>query len=361
MKRVLLILGIALLFIYPVQAGCEGVIGACGEGVDVQGHGAVALCESDCFVCGASDGVCPEDFSDGSTRDGVEMLIKVPVDERPVGFTDYQSNFETGNEACSETGGTCVEVQESPDGDSWGASYNTCDTPWTFMSDDNYYRAICDDVPVTPSCSICADPDCRTNLRGYAYDINTNEPLENALIGVTSAFNNDVFYLETSESDGSYDFEVARGQLQFSCGYDKYYPVADQEINLQRGSNTVDCALEGASCTQDCTLPNEFGVDICRSECEGDNNCVYQTTEFEGETYDARDICSNRPLGSFQNIGRINNTHTLGVTCCSGSFTTVYNPRFTIDADNVKNLLTREYRRLLDGEPVTVKIIVYNE
>ncbi len=363
MKKTILFFAAFILVLFHVQAqsGCDpDGKGYCGVSITQEGYGAVELCE-DCFVCGEDDGVCPEDFTSGELLEEVYMLLKPPVGDRPSGFTNHSYNFEDGNTACQEIGGNCVYIEESADDDLWSSSGLDCNSNVDDEDKDLYYRAVCNDVPRTPSCGYCIDPDCKTTLKGYAYDNATDEPLEGAPVLISTEINPEVYSSGESDSDGSYEFDSVRGNLNFSCGYDRYYPIQDQPVELQRGSNVVDCALEEAECGPDCTLPNEYGVDICRSDCDGRNGCEYQNTTFQEEDYHAVDVCDGVEQGSFEVIGRENSTHVKGVTCCTGEFEYKFSPEFNLNADDVSSLLTREYRRVLDDEPVTVKIIVYEE
>lgn len=352
---------------------------ACGVDIDESGHGGVELCE-ECFTCGYADGVCPEDYSDGSDEDR-DYRMKIDmihgIGDRHVESPDPETELmhNSGNDACNVISGDCEEVREyNHETEEWGSTSIACEENAVDnleYEEDNHYKAVCDNVPKTPSCTSCPDPDCTTELSGLVFEEDEEEALEGATIGIGSISNEELDFYETeTDEDGKYSFEVPRGNLTFQCGKDQYELQASKEL-LTRGDNVLDCNLEYAQCTSSCTQPNEYGEEICRASCQGEGGCYYDEAETVGSfedidnnkiEYNATEDCDGEVQGDFLRLGRINETHIKGLSCCQEGLETKYEPLFQVGGD-VDTLITRSLRRTLDetGEDVSVNIIVFNE
>jgi len=343
---------------------CAPTTEACGKPITTQGFGAVEIC-GQCFPCGIPDGVCPENYTNGLNETASEKLhieLKVGTDRPANLITLYTPDpliFSTGNAGCTSIGGACtaIETKSTFDG-AWSASPISCGTDISAGTYNNYYRAVCDSVPKTPGCQNCPDPDCQVNLEGLTYDSSNNQPLK-AIVNVVSTTNWLIRANETSS--GEYSMIAPRGNVRVVCTYPDYVPT-EHDVYLQPGKNVVDCGLTEAYCQSDCSLPNEIGQDVCRSKCQGINSCTFQTDTFDGNNYDAAQICEGIAPGGRVIIKRINDTSVYGVTCCNGAFGTFSSSKFQV-ADNpqIKNLLTRSIKKTMNGEPVELKIIVYNK
>lgn len=333
----------------------------CGQSVNVTGYGAVELCDT-CFACGAADGVCPSYYSDGlnetnSTKSTV--LMKVEESTRPSTTAEYTINFATGNAACASIGGTCQSVEYSLNGErDWQESQDvTCTRTVTIGNYPEAYRAVCEGVPRTASCDECPDPDCEVQLKGIAYNQKNKQLVSNAQINIISSNNPAISYSATT-TDGQYSMNVSSGNLVYSCSAAGFMPT-QKEIYLGGQKNIIDCPLNYAACSSDCTLPDPDGQNICRANCHEENGCYFQTDPnygFMGDT------CEGVPAGTFITLGRINATHIEGVSCCEGSVQIRESPQFNpMSVSSVKNLITKNYRKELNGVPVTLKILVYDK
>ena len=371
--RVLIILLFVLALVPITLAEPSGEVSACGFPIENSGHGAVQLCNV-FYTCGAADGVCPEDYSDGTLEnrsERMEVMMYYGYPDRPdtSSFTDNSLIYNTGLQACEVIGGGCQSIQYSDDyGENWQAlgsvscSTNIDGNP---NVDNVMVKAVCNNVPRTASCSLCPDPDCLTSVRGVVYDVNSSQPLDNAGVVFTTPTPG-IDYSTRTDEEGAFGLNTARGNLTVMCGADGYFPINKDGFFI-RGENIIDCPLQEAQCTADCALPNAFGEMICRSDCQGRGGCeydTYTTSDFSGDdtlvTYNASELCDGARQGTFRRVGRINSTHVFGADCCSNGFIEKKVPLFNLDAENVRNLLTRNYLRLLDDEPVTLKIIVYD-
>lgn len=368
---ILLLVGIFALSLFVnaanAQTGpaCTPTTTACNQPITKAGFGAVEIC-GQCFPCGIPDGVCPENYTNGLNESAPEKLhieLKVGSD-RPSLYSssEYGQNpliFSTGDAGCTSIGGVCTAIETKTNfGGSWSSSSIACSTDLTSNSYSNYYRAVCDSVPKTPGCQNCPDPDCQVNLEGLTYDSSNNQPLK-AIVNVVST--NNWLIRANKTSTGHYSMVAPRGNVRVVCTYPDYTPT-EHDVYLQPGKNVVDCGLTEAYCQSDCTLPNEVGQDVCRQKCDGLNSCSFQTGTLDGKTYDASQVCDGINPGGRVLIKRINDTSVYGVTCCTGAFETFSSSKFQV-ADNpqIKNLLTRSVRKTMNGEPIELKIIVYDK
>lgn len=329
-------------------------LSTCGYTITTIGHGAVELCQN-CFVCGASDGVCPEDFSDGNPETDANktfVLLRVSNNDRPPAILPNGNPiiYDTGREGCEVINGTCNTIfVKAKEGDPWIPS------PWgqsctdSVASLNSWYVAANCTAPKTAGCQYCPDPDCTTNLIGITFDNITNQTIP-AKVNVVSL--NKVLAAKV-DSDGTYFMNPFRGNVKVICTAQDYL-VTEKNVFLQRGKNIVDCPMGEASCSPECTLPDINGFEVCASKCDNQNSCNYANDDIKA-------ICEGVRAGSTVVINRTNSTHVLAVTCCTGDYEYIYRPLFRLDADKIPNLLRRDYRKMLNGIPITLRIITYNK
>lgn len=383
MKRFILLIT-ALVISAPVVFGAvctPSTLNACSVNISQDHNGGVELC-SDCFVCGADDGVCPEDYATGEIETREERMyvpLRAANGLRP-GNDYYQNNdraniYSNGDQACAEIMGECSMIYSFTESGGWDKNQEgiECDTSTTSSSfnENLNYRAICEDVSRTASCGLCSDPDCLSEIQGFVFSENESTgdltALESALVSTYHPANTglDIESFSGSSNEwGYYNFEGMRGQDILFCGADRHNPKFGNS-DVIRGDNIVDCMLSPASCNSNCTLPNRRGEAICRSDCDGKKGCDYPNEEEitlqSGRTLNvsAKEYCAEQRLGSFSRVGRMNETHVGGFRCCTGEFTTVFSSRLNIDVTaNVRNLITREYSRVLDTDDTPVKLII---
>ncbi len=343
----------------------------CGQHVNTSGYGAVELCDT-CFACGAADGVCPSWYSDGlleTNNTKLMVLMKISELSRPTVNSTYVVNYPTGDSACASIGGECLRVeyrlnnaetseQREQPGSEWQESQDiTCTRAVTPVNYPEAYRAVCENVPRTASCDECPDPDCRTELTGVVYNVRNNQIVGNSLVTVKSDINPAISFSKTS-ADGYYTMNATTGNVLVLCAAAGFIPT-QKEVYLQPGKNIVDCPMSYAACSDECTLPNENGLNICRANCHQESGCSFQTDPQFGFI---GTICEGLESGTFVTLERINTTHVRGVNCCEGSVIIVEKPQFQVlGTELVKNLITKNFRKQLNGIPVTLKIIVYDK
>ena len=385
MKRLLLVL--IVFFAVPIVLGgplCADSNSFCGGGpLTHTGFGAVEICDT-CFVCGVSDGVCPDDFHSGanySNNDGdldsVEYeLVRMHImkglgdgestrpNSGPSVSDAYRLSYSTGNLACEDIGASCGSIEESSDGENWFGSSASCSTNFEGSSNPNHFRARCSDVPIRSSCAECIDPDCGAEIRGIVYDADQRQPIAGATIVVQSPLSQVPTNMNAqSSSTGTYNMNTLRGKLTVECSAEGYIPM-QKDVFLKRGTNVIDCPMILAQCSEQCTIPNAAGEEICRAGCAGFNDCSYPSNQITtgGIEVNVAQLCDGANLGSFIVVDRINSTHVEGVSCCSGTLQPLYRPEFKLESESpIGNLITRDYTKILDGSQVTLRIIVFEE
>ena len=383
----LMLIFLAFVFLFAVPFGfvsaqvtpCDPTSNmACEELITEPGHGAVELCNN-CFVCGANDGVCPAWYSTGEVGDNISVLLRKGELDRPatnsyIGGTD----FATPNDACNYFGGEVLSIEaKSNYDDVWG--------PPSIGENDlvgplsNYVRVNCTNVPARPSCDICVDPDCHTMLKGVAYAPVTGGaepiPIPGVNVFVVPRYNpdnNDLHRYNVSLSDGSFEISNAySGEVTVYCSAEGFDSV-EKNVTLLPGYNIVDCRMPSGVCDADCTFPSaQFGVRVCSSACQGQNGCDFGENIPPEDTITADDLmgaCDGRIPGTFRELhverdeaaGTVTVT---GVVCCTNYPEVRTYPLFNIfDSDDITNLLTRRFNKLLpDGSPVFLNIVVYNK
>lgn len=361
----ILLIGLSIFLpLTQAQECTPGTGSACGTfSISDAGYGAVELCET-CFICGASDGVCPEDFASDEYETVPERLrIQLKADNtiRSNSFDTYSTIYNTGNDACPVLGGTCASIEENIDG-SWVLSSSSCSDD--ISAEDNAFRAVCTNVKKTAGCYNCPDPDCTNTLRINTFDSTTGEPIPRARLRFTpSNPGSSVDPIEVIVNDnGAYETEGIRGNFDVECVKEDYEPY-DLELFAHREDMIIDCPLREASCNQnECSIDNVDGEAICRSFCEGQEGCAYNEpySEVLDENISISELCNGKRADSFVTLGRINDTHVEVAQCCNQDTQIIVRPLLNISG-NVSDLLTRDFVRILNDEQITVKIAVYRD
>jgi hypothetical protein len=323
---------------------------------NTEGYGGVEICEIG-YPCGVADGVCPQNFSLGSHETNKSFytnpLVKRPAP--PSGINTDTTPFTDGNAACQRLGGTCVGMEsKSSRNGTFTSSSATCSDAATSLSDNEYHRAVCQEVPNVAGCENCPDPDCMSRVGGYVTDAQ-DDPLPNATVQLTNANNNkdSAYFLERTNEDGEVTIDGASGWFNVTCGKE-FYNERRYETYIQPEGDTVACTgLEAAACSNDCTAPNEYGQEVCFAQCV---NSASGCTNFQTQ-------CAGLPAEDERVTDRINDTHVEVTQCCSGPTTTRYQPiaSFQPNSTEVDSLEITEYRRELNGTPVTIKVATYDD
>ena len=363
-----LVIGIVSLISIGSGQLCDpGSDVSCGLPIDTDGQGAVQLCE-DCFVCGASDGVCPEDFASNEPETVFERtVVQMRTDTTPFIDNPYDNPviYYTGNLACANISGNCSVVEQNNNG-TWESSGFSCSD--TVTQNGLELRARCTDVPRTAACYNCPDPDCITEVRGLLYNSDyPDEGVDDALIIFKPVNPESPQRFEGRTNNlGLYSFnEAPRGNFTYECLKVNYEPYYGQAF-LIRGENIVDCPMRPAACEDNpmCSMFDVDGQPVCRATCEGEAGCVFNQT-IEVERYqdtpisvNASTLCDGRRAGAAVTVARHNETHVTAIQCCTGIPTYIERPQLQITGQ-VTDLITRDFVRILDDEQVNVKIIVY--
>lgn len=370
-------------------AGAYSILTHCGgRSIFTPGYGGVELCQV-CFQCGLSginDGVCPEDYSDGVFETSPEKLIMNMRVARPVFSGDvYSVAFNTGVAACAEIGGNCNYTQRSTNGISWnpvpGAGNCSLDISLDNGGDHNaYYRAICKDVPRTAGCENCPDPDCKAVITGKAYKLVDDTPLNGITISFGQSGNTNLLSVSNvSDFNGNLELAAPTGYLDITCSHVDYLDYNIRQY-IKRGRNIVDCKMSErwVNCTPECYYVDSGGNRICSAICDGKNGCNMTDlakVECEGKPYlykaylndttflNATDNCT------YENVTFLNcckgalSSDILSVFApggCTLSFPPIpINNSGLINEGNLSNMLTRNYKKELNGRSITLSIRTY--
>ncbi|MGV8162345.1 MAG: hypothetical protein ACP5N2_03385 [Candidatus Nanoarchaeia archaeon] len=354
------------------------------------GWGAVELCGV-CHKCGVADGVCPEYYSDGrneSTLSTDKRTVFMRTKRATMIGDEYTVAFQTGRLACTAIGGNCSLIQRF-DGSSW-ITFSSTNCITNFSSSNSNLnetvRALCTNVPRKSNCEFCPDPDCVASLKGKTYDSNTGIILEGVNVSAKKA-TNPLLSLRSNISDnqGNYQVLVVTGRLEITCAKETYQSYVSV-VTLQPGNNIFDCYMNNLTCTASCTTINNAGVEVCQPSCNGQSGCLMSD--------EAITRCANSPPGTMITINSTIYTNPVDgcdynnltrLTCCSGALTNSQSlilgscgdpppppPGGCVGSEcdiiegglfaaNVSSIITRNYRKELNGFPVTLKIIVYKK
>ena len=374
--KILLSLTVAIIFLTllsatPVHAQTD--YNACGYNFtdNREGYGGVEICGLP-YACGKADGVCPESYSSGPNETNktirTEPFVRYgegyenPFDNSTFGY-EVHNTYRSGDAACAALGaGSCSGMLEvNATGGTKVTSDVKCDDrtgnstsnyPGDYPNTNKTYKAQCSQVPNVAGCENCPDPDCRTNITVAAQDT-ANNPVENEVTAVfTNQNNNQSFEIKTSGTSGYVKSDQAfTGYFNVTCGAD-FYSSTQTETYVQTGSSRALCTgMEAVGCSgpDDCQAPNEFGEYVCRSSCP------------ECDQDDFIDQCEGRTNETYVNMGRENDTHVEYQRCCTnGTADYRYSPVANLTTGDISRFQVREIQRELDGEPVTVNVIVYD-
>lgn len=360
------------LSIAQAQTACEASTVTCGGyTINETGFGAVQIC-GECAPCGVDDGICPEKYTDGQDEvdyNKTQFLFSVPINLRPLAIKNniVSNAYNTGNEACTTLGNAgCTNVFSYPVSD-FSAIYSDSPPATVPCTDlysshpNNYLVANCTGVKRTAGCQWCVDPDCTANVRGLAWSSSDNTSIP-ANITITSNYNYLIESNVASAANGTFSLESPIGNVKFLCAKEDYIPVT-KNIYVHDGTNIVDCPLKEAYCSAECTMPNAQGQEVCRSSCDGKNGCSINSTcenPDTGAIIDVSGVCAGSPPGTTKNILDLSNDRVLYVNCCSQTCGTREYKTLNIQAgDNIRNLVTKTYQKKINGDPVNLKVIIY--
>ena len=361
------------------QTACQATDLTCGSHpITETGFGAVQIC-GECFPCGVPDGVCPEKYTDGQTEldfNKTHVLFKIPEGARPPAIANNAAyrTANDGNDACSKvTDGTCARIHTYPATANFQDIYTGTGTEHlcTYTGNQNEYAvAECNNVKRTAGCQWCVDPDCVANVQGVTWSSSDNTTIE-ANVNIVSDYNYRIESKTKSDpTTGKYTLQSPTGNVKFVCTKEDYIPVTKSVyIHDNIGTNTVDCSLKEAYCTPECTMPNAQGTEVCRPNCDGKNGCRYNPLgscigPTTGTSYDPIKMCEGLESGTRKSLEWANSEHTeiFYMNCCTGTCETGSALTLDIQADdNIKNLVTKTYSKKINGEPVNLKIIVYEK
>jgi len=355
-----------------------------GVSIYTPGYGAVELCQV-CHQCGLSDGVCPEDYSDGRNETNFEERVLNMRTRRDVFFGDaYAVAFQTGNIACSNISSTCVYIQNSSDEVNWenfplgGCSYNVSTV---LIANNQYFRAVCEGVHMAPRCEYCPDPDCGTILSGMAYRLIDGVALSDVNIFINSS-NNTRLTLSVNGStnyNGLYTMPAITGYVNVNCQKAGYFTYSTLKY-LKQGKNIVDCKMQeiGLACTPDCYYIDGAGNRICSAACDGKNGCVM--SELAKDTCDGLPYLRSVFLNSTVILNETDNCsyeNITSLTCCKETITNrisgIYAPGgcgggsepispedyLLYNEGNLSHMLVRNYKKELNGQTLTLSIRTY--
>lgn len=385
-KTITLLIGIALTILLSTTAAQAEENGeSIEEGYDAcgfdfrdgeEGFGGVRICGI-AYACGQADGVCPESYSSGPDEQDKTIRTQPyvrygegynnPFDNSSFksgdnyqnpnsSFNNVHTPFPDGDAACGSRGATCGEMLEvnatggvEPTTDvDCSDSAETGEAGYSNLS--KTYKASCENVPRVAGCERCPDPDCRTNITVAATDTSNNH-VEDATAVFTNENNNHSFQVQTGSS-GYIETDQAAftGYFNVSCGAD-FYEGSQTETYVGPGDSKVLCSgMEAVGCREDysCQARNEFRDYVCRSSCPDCGN-------------DFIEQCEGRSNETYVNMGRYNDTHVEYQRCCTqGSPDYRYSPVANLTTGDISRFQVREIQREMDGEPVTMNVIVYD-
>jgi hypothetical protein len=338
----------------------------CGQDIDsTMGTGAFELCDT-CFLCGNNtDGICPEEFSDG----GFE-LINITLQKVTWYLDDSYRTiplFDNGTEACWALYGndtSCKKLYYSEKGSAWDnpPGGEDCDTNIGGLTPKYDYLVDCK-VPAVARCYNCPDPQCNVTITGKVTDYKTYLPLVGVEVEAVFPLNPSLYYETTTGGNGFYQMTVPTGNYKMGArvfGYD----VLIKDVSIQPGNDTVDFQLANGTCHADCTgfhYP-EFPP-RCKAGCEGFNNgtdtCNFPTTYPQ---YDVASACNEKVLESKIVLEAHEDGNSTVVICCEGPIFNETRPRINITTSRtIKDLITTTIVKEMNEQPVKVKIIVWNE
>jgi hypothetical protein len=224
-------------------------------------------------------------------------------------------------------------------------------------------------VPKKSGCENCPDLDCTNIVRGKTYNSVTGAPLGGVQVNVKtpSGVNID----KSSSLAGELDAAFVTGNVIITCshgGYDNYV----KSVYLQPGINIFDCPMASFNCDASCVDIKKPGV--CDANCDGIGGCVFPNASVKSycDKKVVGSVYSWVPTGIFVGLDDCSYQDMTTTFCCVGDKITdslliansCLGPNVTAGgafSANVSNMITRNYRKELNGLPVTLKIIVYTK
>jgi hypothetical protein len=356
-----------------------------GVSIYTPGYGAVEICEV-CFHCGEDDNVCPEHFSDGEMESNPELLtmpMRVRRDTYSPELNKYSIMFNTGNLACMNISGDCGHIERSSNNINWVIDARGCALDVGLDSSSlDHFRAICINTPRRAGCYNCPDPNCKTILTGIAYDDVTRNRMDNVEVRITSSNNSNLLPITTTtDYQGNYTmYDAVTGYVDIACSKNGYTGIS-RTVLLKPGKNVFDCPMTNRTinCSPLCYIDDGSGQRLCSAECDGINGC--NITEQAKIECDGKRFNTTLFLNATQATDLIYSCIYENVTslvCCAGDYkyhnNTVFAPGgcsptepptilsdyLSIDG-NVSNMLTRNYKKEMNGRSLTLSIRTYTK
>jgi hypothetical protein len=354
-----------------------------GVSIYTPGYGAVEICEV-CFQCGKEDNVCPEHFSDGQIESNTELLtmpMRVKRDTYSPELNKYSVMFDSGNLACMNISGDCNYIERSSNNIDWVADARGCTFDVGLDSTSlDYFRAICTNTPRRAGCYNCPDPDCKTILTGIAYNEQTLNRMDNVQVRITSKNNSIISITTNSAYQGNYTmYDAITGYVDVTCTKNGYTGPS-KTVLLKPGKNVFDCPMinNTLNCSPLCYIDDGSGQRFCSAECDGINGCNMTSeamTECNGRRYNETLYMRSDIL--LDPIYSCVYESVQSLVCCQGNYTyknyTVFAPTgcsptvppepfgtFSVDS-NVSNMLTRTYKKEMNGRSITLSIRTYSK
>ena len=351
---------------------------------DVEGYGGAQVCGV-AYPCGIADGVCPMEYATNSSEE-VTVMMRYGNDtiDSDIGYDTADTTvFTTGGGACDSVAGKFVRVEESDDRDSW-SNTGLSETDDITSEDPAWYRAVCNATPETAGCKNCPDPDCGTQIDVLAYDKQNDSGLEGVNVALfpehqeyyeTSGDSSDISREVVTNGSGEVTISSAhRGNFHKTCYKQGYDIVREENITMSHGGNTIFCPME-CSVTLNETDLQDMGYtddDLNTSSLSEHSECVVEdsnnpgtavcTEQCKGEDCSIGTIpeaCGGQELGTqiFQGINSDGNRTYM--ECCTGNIIEKETATFELTGSNISDLITRNFRKELNGRAVNLKVITY--
>jgi hypothetical protein len=357
-----------LLIFFTLLPVIHAQYNACG--VDyrsgTEGYGGVTICGIG-YACGVSDGVCPQNFSQGVNETSKDFyrypVIKQP---QPTGSdvrVNYTQSFTDGNAACTRLNANCVDVRQGTSETGYSPAPGIdCSTSTSSPAYNASlaYSAQCEAVPRVAGCENCPDPDCMSQVTGYLVD-ERNDSIRDGGVQLTNDETGQTIITDTNDR-GEFTTQGVSGYFNVTCSAN-FYNATTTEQYISPGKSVAACQpLTGAGCTTNGTAPNKYGEYVCTPSCDGQNGFTSDVFTETGSSRNIVNVCEGRGPDAEIILDRKNETHVWVATCC-GSYEAQYQPvaKIADSSGEVDDLEVRNYRKELNGEPVVMRVIVYDE
>lgn len=342
---------------------------------NISGYGGVVMCGVAYGCGGESDGVCPERYSSGGTEtnDNKTRLYTRYSEVADISYDFDLVVHDNGTAACASVAGDCVELERYDSG-SWSTlAGEDCNSDTSSLSGE--VRAVCENVPQTASCYNCPDPDCTTDFNFVVYDedeADDKKGIDGATVSFSSVHETFTGTGNTNEN-GTVTFEGATGIFNYSCSAVGYEIYSGQHY-MQHNSNSLNCPLTcKPSIQNDDDVDEYYSMDDENRPTPDEYSCVVPSPDdtklvcsancVSEDCDEIPDECIGAEAGTTQLIGTNSDGELVYRQCCNRPDLLIEGKEFEVNPASsdveVKNLLTRSYRKQINERPVTLKIISY--